>query len=144
MNSTKKFYMWHVRKIATNRQIEVGELHATHQEADTRMLLHAKHAAEYYNDVNLVADDTEILIICLAFSTNIPCDLYMQSGTKFWQRYTGCDTISSFSGQGKLGALTLVINNHKFRDALADLGETGHRHQNFVTSSISSHVVYIV
>ena len=37
--------------------------------------------------------------------------------------YTGCDTISSFSGQGiKLGAWTLVINNHKFRDALANLG----------------------
>ena len=67
----------------------------------------------------------------------------MQSGTKLRQRliditlydyiynvtfiglhfYTGCDTISSFSGQGiKLGACTLVINNHKFRDALANLG----------------------
>ena len=29
----------------------------------------------------------------------------------------------TFSGQGiKLGAWTLVINNHKFRDALANLG----------------------
>ena len=67
----------------------------------------------------------------------------MQSGTKVRQRliditledyiysvifiglhcYTGCDTISSFSGQGiKLGAWTVVINNHKFRDALANLG----------------------
>ena len=37
--------------------------------------------------------------------------------------YARCDTISSFSGQGiKLGALTLVINNHKFRDTLANLG----------------------
>ena len=75
-----------MRKIATNRQIEVGELQATHAEADTRMLLHAKHAAEYYNDVNFVADDTEILTICLAFSTNIPCHLYIQSGIKFPQR----------------------------------------------------------
>ena len=66
----------------------------------------------------------------------------MQSGTKVPQKliditlqdyisvtfiglhcYTGCDTISTFSVQGiKLGALTLVINNHKFRDALANLG----------------------
>ena len=126
---------------------EVDELRSTHEEADTRMLLHAKHAAEYYNDVILVADDTDILIICLAFSTNIQCHLYMQCGTKVRQRliditkltsaigadvcasliglhcYTGCDTISSFSGQGKLGALKLVINNKKFRDALATLGK---------------------
>ena len=39
------------------------------------------------------------------------------------QYITGCDTISSFLGQGiKLGAWTLVINNHNFRDALVNLG----------------------
>ena len=60
----------------------------TTEEVDTRMLLHAKHAAEYqtYNDVVLVADATDIFIISLAFSTNIQCHLYMQSGTKVQQR----------------------------------------------------------
>ena len=52
------------------------------------MLLHAKHAAEYqtYIDVVLVEDGTDIFIISLAFSTNIQCHLYMQSGTKVQQR----------------------------------------------------------
>ena len=58
--------------------------------------------------------------------------------------YAGCDTISSFSGQGiKLDALTLVINNHKFRDALANLGRN-QCHQVSMTYSKSSHAVYIV
>ena len=54
---------------------------------DTLLLLHAKHAAEYqtYNDV-LVEDATDIFIISLAFSTNIQCHLYMQSGTKVQKR----------------------------------------------------------
>ena len=90
-----------------------------------------------------MADATDIFIISLAFSTNIQCHLYMQSGTKVRQRliditledyihsatfiglhcYTECGTISSFSGQGiTFGALTLVINNHKFRDALKNMG----------------------
>ena len=94
-----------------------------------------------------MADALISSFISLAFSINIQCHLYMQSGTKVRQRliditlydyiysvtfiglhcYTGCDTISSFSGQGiKLGALTLVINNHKFRDELANMGWNCH------------------
>ena len=46
------------------------------------MLLHAKHDAEYYNDVILVADNSDIINICLAFSMNIQCHLYMQSSTE--------------------------------------------------------------
>ena len=36
--------------------------------------------------------------------------------------FTGCDTVSSFSGHGKLITLKLLIENKKFQDAFARFG----------------------
>ena len=36
--------------------------------------------------------------------------------------FTGCDTVSAFSGRGKLAALKLVMTNDHFRDAFIKLG----------------------
>ena len=35
--------------------------------------------------------------------------------------FTGCDTVSAFSGRGKLAALKLVMTNDHFRDAFIKL-----------------------
>ena len=126
---------------------EVDELNTTQEEADTRMLLHAKQAAADYTSVIIVADDTDVLILCMAFNQQISCNLYVRRGTKTRLRvvdvgklataiglrncnaligmhaYTGCDTISSFAGHGKLTALKLLLRNAKFQEAFADLGQ---------------------
>ena len=36
---------------------------------------------------------------------------------------TDCDNISAFSGQGKLSALELVVNNERFQKAFSDFGQ---------------------
>ena len=72
----------------------------------------------------------------MGLHTHLAHDVLAPLNQRRWRWFNVATTscaqwVSSFSGQGKLGALTLVINNHKFRDALANLGETGHCHQNF-------------
>ena len=54
---------------------ELG-LQSNQEEADTRILLHAAHAAEEGDSaVVITADDTDVLVLCLAFSADISCPL---------------------------------------------------------------------
>ena len=36
--------------------------------------------------------------------------------------FTGCDTVSSFAGKGKLSALTIVKRDTDFQNAFSELG----------------------
>ena len=124
----------------------VHDLTSNHEEADTRILLHAKHAAENYPSVVCVTDDTDVFVICLGFSKFINCKLFIRRGPKSRVRlvdisklaaalgdkicsallglhsWTGCDTVSALAGQGKLKALKLVSQNEKYRTAFSKLG----------------------
>ena len=52
--------------------VEVAELTSTQEEADTRILLHTSHAATAgYRSVVIVSEDTDVLVICIAFSSQI-------------------------------------------------------------------------
>ena len=58
--------------ITNDQWTEVAELQSNQEEADTRIILHAAHAAgEGYRDVVVTADDTDVMVICLAFSPDI-------------------------------------------------------------------------
>ena len=89
-----------------------------------------------YSAVVITADDTDVLVLCLAFSADISCPLFQKCGTKNRVRYlditklrqalgysvctaligmhayTGCDTVSAFAGLGKLRALKLMRSEH--------------------------------
>ena len=55
----------------------VAGLQSNQEEADTRIILHAAHAAEEgYSAVVILADDTDVLVLCLAFSADISCPLF--------------------------------------------------------------------
>ena len=54
----------------------VPELKCTHEEADTRMILHAKHIQ---GAVLIHADDTDVLVLLLSHS-NVLGDVYMKTG----------------------------------------------------------------
>ena len=65
-------------KIMKEAVMEVPELACTLEEADTRVILHASHAAcSLFKSVVIVAADTDILVLCIAFKKEINCDLYM-------------------------------------------------------------------
>uniref|UniRef100_H3AH91 Uncharacterized protein n=1 Tax=Latimeria chalumnae TaxID=7897 RepID=H3AH91_LATCH len=128
---------------------EVDDLKTTQEEANTCILLHAKHAAADYKSI-VVADDTDVLVLCLAFNQYIDCNMYIRCSTNIRIRlidvsklataighgaytaligmhsYTGCDTVSAvtaFAGHGKLSALKLLCGNRKFQDAFTNLGQ---------------------
>ena len=82
---------------------------------------------------------TDILLLCLRFCNDIDFNIYIQRSNKSRIRlidvkkgvcnsligmhsFTGCDTVSSFSGHGKITTLKLLIENKKFQDAFARFG----------------------
>ena len=70
-------------KITKQQCEKVSDLTTTQEEADTRMLLHALHAANAgYNAVIITADDTDVLVLCLGFNNDIPCLMYQKRGTQ--------------------------------------------------------------
>ena len=105
----------------------VDELIISQEEADTRVLLHAKHASVNVASVIIVAEDTDIMILCLAFHDKIDCKIYVKCGTSHKQyisithvaraigdrvcrslsglhAFTGCDTVSPLVVVGSLQA----------------------------------------
>ena len=66
---------------------EVPELECDHEEADTRMFLHAQHAAASLDVVVIKSPDTDVFIIALACQANIPVTLIFNTGTaNNWRR----------------------------------------------------------
>ena len=74
----------------------VEELNSTQKEADTRLILHAAHAAKSdYTAVVVASEDTDVLLLCRAFNCFIrhPCmssverrqDLDMSVSPAWWQ-----------------------------------------------------------
>ena len=123
------------------------DLRSTQEEADTRLLLHALHAARNgYRSVVISSEDTNVFILCLAFKSFIPATIYVKCGTQARTRYisvtqvverhgsrlcrclsglhafTGCDSVSAFSGKGKLTALKLARQNPSIQELFQRVG----------------------
>ena len=62
--------------------VEVAELQSTQEEAETILFLHALHAARTGSKVVIVtSEDTDVILLCLAFQKDIPCPIYQKCGT---------------------------------------------------------------
>ena len=127
------------------------EVKCSHEEADTRMILHASHIQ---GPVLIHTYDTDVLVLLLSHS-NILGDVYMKAGRGSKSRIiqikrivenltkdlatgirvqdflksliglhaiSGCDTVSAFAGKGKVKALKLLMKNRTYVDAFMDLG----------------------
>ena len=60
---------------------DVPELQCGHEEADTRLLLHSKHAAEAHDRIIVKTPDTDVLVLCIAKQKTIGKDVFMMTGT---------------------------------------------------------------
>jgi hypothetical protein len=135
----------HEGKVVT---LQVHALTCSHTEADTRLLLHAKHAADNgSSEVVIRSQDTDVLLLACHHQRHIPASLKVKSGTKLRPRlydvqsitqqlgpemcaalpglhgFTGCDSTSAFSGKGKKKAYEFVTKENNHRKAMMDLGE---------------------
>ena len=70
-----------IRAIAHEATVEVGELKTSQEEADTRIILHAKYASGY-KSIILVAGDSDIVLLCLRFCNDIDSNIYIQRSSK--------------------------------------------------------------
>ena len=118
---------------------DISELASDHEEAYTRIVLHArKAAARGYKQVNILGRETDVLVLILAHREQLFQEIWMFAGTSRQRRYipvhriplseekrksllafhaiTGCDTTSQFYGVGKASAW-------KVFDLLEHLGE---------------------
>lgn len=119
------------------------------EEADTRMLLHAKHASTASDEAILLrSPDTDVLVLSVFVCAQQPLPLVFRvQRVKSWhyinvqsisQRlgqaiclalpgmhaFSGCDSTSQFAGHGKKKAMKLVRESSVFRSAMTSLGET--------------------
>ena len=59
----------------------VPELYSNHEEADTRLILHAQHASTMQSNVTIRSSDTDVFILMLAHKAEIRCLLYFDTGS---------------------------------------------------------------
>ena len=96
--------------------------------------------------VMVVSEDTDVFVLCVSYSSQVLCPLYVKCGSKTRTQYfdvkkvaqmlgadnckallglhafTGCDTVSAFAGKGKLKGLGLISKSAQHREALTVLG----------------------
>ena len=125
---------------------DVTELNSDHEEADTRMLLHVKHAAETHQNTILWTTDTDVVAIAIGQNSQISSNILFATGTRLKKRMinlslmaeslgpladhlpalhalTGCDTCSSFYNKGKKTVMKLVRKRPDLIGGLAAIGE---------------------
>ena len=72
---------------------EMLELECNHEEADTRLLFHAKHAASTNDAVVIKSPDTDVFVLCLAMQRAIEKDIFFMTGTGNYFRLISIKTI---------------------------------------------------
>ena len=135
--------------IQRGRCVNTRTLHADHQEADTKLLLHAQHAAKDGARVVIQSLDTDVLVLSVSQCEEIGCqELWFRTVVKERIRYipvykiaarlgrpmckaipafhalTGSDTTSSLSGIGKKNAWKVLCRNESHQESLARFGLT--------------------
>ena len=134
-------------EITSERTEYREDLMSTQEEADTRVLLHAAHAAaSSYKAVVVASEDTDVFVLCLAFESLILCKMFVKSSKQTRTVYidiskvvlalgsqvclalpglhafTGCDSVSAFFGKGKVAALKIVRRNKSFQNLFQEIG----------------------
>ena len=134
VNSGENCYL-----ITRERVTEIVELRSTQEEADTRMMLHVRHATSKYSKLVVVSEDTDVFVILLGLNSEIggakETRIFLRRGKKNKVRlidlsrlatilgldlckalmgvhaFSGCDSVSAIAGQGKVKAIKLVQRN---------------------------------
>ena len=143
---TKQSDCYHITR---RESVAVPELTCDHEEADTRIFLHAQHAANNgYKSVIIAADDTDVLVIALGLAHIIGCQMYQRKRTSVRSHYidvgrvanrlgidlcssligihafTGCDSVSAFAGKGKIKPVKILQQLPTYQLTFGNLGQS--------------------
>ena len=93
-------------KLTSDGLSEMYDLNCNQEEADGRMLLHAKHISESeYSNVVINSEDTDVFLLCLAFSSNIEIPIILRTSTKTQVILTDIQSIATTLGPNISSAL---------------------------------------
>ncbi|XP_067931036.1 uncharacterized protein [Watersipora subatra] len=155
-----------VRYVFTNNDAsppvsEVPELHSDHEEADTRLLLHATHARAY-GTVLIKSPDTDVAILCLSHFPKMNCErlifatgvgsklrlldigiMHIKLGSDLCaalpqiHALTGCDSTSALFGKGKKKCYSIFKNNPPYVEAIkTSVGQSFYTNKETMTNAI--------
>ncbi|XP_061915901.1 uncharacterized protein LOC133658193 [Entelurus aequoreus] len=126
----------------------VHELTCDHEECDTRVFLHAQHAAQEHQTVVIKSPDTDVAVIAVSLQRALQCSLYFFTGVGNRTRiidvakvaaalgnsvcsaligihtFTGCDSTSAFHGKGKRKTFSLACQKDEYLTAFSNLGSS--------------------
>ena len=74
-------------EISSNGSVLCEELRSTEEEVDTRLLLHTYARRNACATAVISSDDTDVFMLCLAFTSLIPSTVYMKCRTQARTRY---------------------------------------------------------
>ena len=127
--------------------VDIPSLASTHEEADTRLLLHAAHASNSFSRVVIWSPDTDVAILSIYFCASMGSELWFRTRVRDKYRYspvhhivsklgqdlcrilpglhalTGCDTASCFRGRVKIKAWQIVSEDVEQFKAQQRLGD---------------------
>ena len=89
----------------------VEDLTCDHEECDTRVFLHAKHAAQEHTTVVIKSPDTDVAVIALSLQPDLPCRLYFFTGVGNKTRIIDLAKVSSALG---ISVCLALIGIHTF------------------------------
>ena len=70
------------------------DLTSTNEEADTRLLLHASHAARnVFKAVVISSEDTNVIVLCLALKDFVPATMHVKCGTQTRTRFVSITNV---------------------------------------------------
>ncbi len=84
---------------------EVDELCCDHEEADTRMLVHANHASQFYRKILIKSPDTDVFVIALNASLEINANMFFETGVGTARRIISLSRIRESLGYQWCSAL---------------------------------------
>ena len=139
--------------------VEVAELQSTQEEADTRFVFQALHAARTgLNAVTVTAEYTDGMLLCVAFQEDIHCPIYQKCGTQNRTRFvdiskrpwslrdsvcdsliglhafTWYDTVIAFASRGKLSSLKLMNMDITYQETFSHVGQTWDAQHSYLRS----------
>ena len=92
-------------RLTCDNVTEEDNLKASQEEADTRVIFHVKHAAPNVSSIIMVAEDTDIILLCLVFPKNIHSSVYVKCGTATRTRYISISKVSAALGHDVCASL---------------------------------------
>ena len=83
-------------KMNVTESQEVLDLETSQEEVDTRIMLHAVHAANDDNAAVVIsADDTDVFLLAISFCDQIQASVFIKSGTKARTSYVDVGKVST-------------------------------------------------